>query len=241
LDRTGQPFIVAKVAPGTTAQVRRELQIALDNITAEHTGVYEATGNAELKFFTEAAGLTGENFEKAMSHYVRRLSKRILGTSDAADPGANGSNAAVSTRTASTMDPRTVADARAFWTTIRNDLFEPIVRYNRGKFTGEPVLPVARFDFEVSDTGNVATEAFTGIQITSALETIVGKVNSRQLLRSQGIASFRAFFPTIDAALIEGMIGTAGTEDPAQLLKADGSPLVAPAPATPATPVLRSA
>jgi phage gp29-like protein len=216
LDRFGQPHIWAKVAPGTPSQVRNELKTALDNFTAEHTAVFEATGDASINIEAAAAALDNGNFKSYQEYCINSLTKRILGTSDAASPGANGSNAAVATRTASTMDPRTIADARALWSTIRRDLFGAVRYWNRWKFASEPVLPVAKFDFEVSAAGDVSKEAYTGIQISSAME-IVGRVNRREITRAQGKAAIRMFYPSATEEQADGLIGTGGVEDPSLL------------------------
>jgi hypothetical protein len=58
------------------------------------------------------------------------------------------------------MDPRTIADARALWSTIRRDLFGAVRYWNRWKFASEPVLPVAKFDFEMAGDKDASTAVF---------------------------------------------------------------------------------
>jgi phage gp29-like protein len=229
LDRFGQPHIWAKVAPGTPSQVRNELKTALDNFTAEHTAVFEATGDASINIEAAAAALDNGNFKSYQEYCINSLTKRILGTSDAASPGANGSNAAVATRTASTMDPRTIADARALWSTIRRDLFGAVRYWNRWKFASEPVLPVAKFDFEMAGDKDASTAVFDPGQMREIM-AVVGQVNRREITRAQGKAAIRMFCASATEEQTDGLIGTGGVEDASLLANA--------APAQPSTPTV---
>lgn len=69
-------------------------------------------------------------FRTFINHYDSNISKAILGTSDATEPGKVGAWKAVESRTGTNVHPRMSLDASALASTYRTQLFEPLRRYN---------------------------------------------------------------------------------------------------------------
>ena len=196
LDTLGTPLIYARVPANTADNVIAEILTQLESLAADHVGVIKEGGEIVIDA-TGANATTGSNHDAYAKRAEAALTRDILGTSDAAGPGENGARAAVETRTASTMDPRMLADGRSLMNTLRGSLFKWVVLLNSHKFGGAtPAIPVGTFEAKESDNAPVG---LAGAQNTSLLE-IVRAVREGVLSEDGAIAQITAAFPGIDDA-----------------------------------------
>lgn len=133
MESHGSPFTYAKVAANTPKPVRDEILASLQSLSADHVAVIEQGGEIVIEAAAQAAK-GDESHSKYMAYAEASLTKAWLGMADAVDPGAHGSQAAVSTRTSATMDPRMVVDGRRLANTIRRTVFTRLLWENRHLF-----------------------------------------------------------------------------------------------------------
>jgi phage gp29-like protein len=147
LEKYGNPFLYAQVPPNTPRASREQIRQDLEDLSNDHAGVMDQ-GTTIMSL----AGMSGQSDSMHgafMDRYEKRLARLILGTSDAADPGANGSNAAVATRTGSMTDPRMVSDGVAAGETWASTVFHWTLEFNRHRFGGE-LLPCPTFEAQTA-------------------------------------------------------------------------------------------
>lgn len=176
VEKHGSPIVYAKVKPKTPAAVREAILAGLQNLSADHTAVLEE--GTEVVVDSSASGSSTTQHETFMKFNRDALTKAWLGISDAVDPGANGSNAAVATRAGAAMDPRMVADGRNLCCTLEQTLIAYLLRYNVHKFpqVGEDFtrIPIPRMRMKTAhdevkpDAGEVMREQPAGAPSSSA-------------------------------------------------------------------------
>lgn len=164
LEKYGSPYIYGVVPKGTPEAARNKFLDVLTDMTAEHAGVIEEGD----KIVIEQAGTQAkgdDSFDKYQQFVQRSLAKAWLGASDIVDPGANGSQAAVTTRTSATTDPRMVTDGVRLANTLKRTLFKQLLLRNAHKFQWPigmiplPEMKLKTADDEVkTDAGAKATE-----------------------------------------------------------------------------------
>lgn len=149
LEKNGSPFIYAKVAADTPKKTRDNIKTALENLTADHVGVIEQGG--EIVFESSGAAVSGEKnpHETYMRFRNDAMTKAWLGIADAVEPGAHGSQAAVSTRAGAAMDPRMVSDGQNLSDTLHASMFWWLLANNRHLFDGR-MLPVPHLRFKTA-------------------------------------------------------------------------------------------
>jgi len=162
-EKYGSPFIHATVPKDMKQSSRTKVLEGLQRIANDHVAIAEE--GTELHVETAAAASRAfENFSEFLRFAKEQLTEQVLGTSDAAGPGSNGSNAAVTTRMGALTDPIMIADGAALADTWRDQVFKWVVYFNRHLFAGAlPETPELRFltaDDEVEvDQGDKAQEA----------------------------------------------------------------------------------
>lgn len=164
VETAGKPVPYAKVPQNTSRAAREALRDKLQQLANGSAGVVDDTVIIE-SLDAAAATRSWEAYEQYMSATERRLTTNYLGASDLVAPGANGSQAAVSTRTGATADPRMVDDGDALSSTLRATMFKQMVAWN-AHLLGAPAsqipLPEMRrktADDEVkTDRGDKVTE-----------------------------------------------------------------------------------
>ena len=147
LEKYGNPYLYAKVQPNTPRAVREQIRGDLEDLSNDHAGVIDS--GTEIATLAGMSGQSDSMHGTFMDRYEKRLARLILGTSDAADPGANGSNAAVATRTGAMTDPRMVADGVAIGETWASTVFGWLLEFNRHRFGGE-LLPRPSFEAQTA-------------------------------------------------------------------------------------------
>ncbi len=142
VEKNGSPLVYGKVKKDTKKEVRDRILSDLENLSADHVGVIEEGTEIVVEAAAQAAAST--KHEDYMRFSNEGLAKAWLGSSDMVEPGANGSQAAVSTRAGATADPRMVTDGRMLCTSIRGSLFKQLIRFNTHRFGGvsEDKIPV---------------------------------------------------------------------------------------------------
>jgi phage gp29-like protein len=147
LEKFGNPYLYAKVTPNTPRHVREQIRQDLEDLANDHAGVVDV--GTEIATLAGMSGQSDSMHGAFMDRYEKRLARLILGTSDAADPGANGSNAAVATRTGAMTDPRMVADGVSIGETWASTVFSWLLEFNRHRFGGE-LLPRPTFEAQTA-------------------------------------------------------------------------------------------
>ena len=141
LERYGQPWIHAKVAPNTPNAVRERIKTEITDWSIERAAVIEAGGEIVITPAAMGTG-TASQHELYMDFAAKSLTATWLGASDVASPGENGSQAAVSGRISATTDPRMVTDGTNFCGTLHQSLIKWLIHYNLHKFGGKvPPIP----------------------------------------------------------------------------------------------------
>ena len=163
LEKFGSPIVYAKVDPDSKENVRNQILEDLQNLSNEHVGVIEGH---EITL-VDSATKSGDGYQSYLTFVKNEQTKAWLGTSDAVDPGANGSRAAVDSRTGAMMDPRMVSDGQDLAETLQSTLFTQLIALNLHKFgvgdVSQVPVPLMRFrtaDDEVKvDAGARAQES----------------------------------------------------------------------------------
>jgi hypothetical protein len=153
LERYGSPFIYGTVKKGTPASVRTEFLDNLQNLSADHVAVFEEMGSTSPVTVEAAASIAGSSqHESYLNKAEAGLAKLWLGASDAVDPGAHGSQAAVGSRATIAVDPRMVADAKNLWATWRRSYVRNLISLNTHKFgVSEDQIPLPMVTAKVND------------------------------------------------------------------------------------------
>lgn len=205
------------VPKGATNEVRQKALAALENWAADGFAVLEDGSNIVIDSMDAAT--SSDTAHAQYIGYIERVhTKLVLGTSDAADPGQNGSQAAVGARTGATMDPRMVADGLSLCDTLHDQLFYWICYFNRHLFEGGNVPPVPRMQFKTA-----SDEAKTDVQD-------LAEQNMADGMQPGQNASTQVQVPgALDSALQPGAEQQSGAPEPAAMVKM-ADPVVAPTP-----------
>lgn len=152
LEKYGHPILSAKVPPDTPDAVRDQIKTDLENMSYDHVEVFEQGVEVEVN----ASGTQGSNdvHDKYMRAKREEISMAVLGVADAVEPGAHGSQAAISTRAGVAMDPRMVSDGDAFADTLRPSFFAQSIAMNdcRRLFgVGVDQVPVPTYRLKTAD------------------------------------------------------------------------------------------
>jgi hypothetical protein len=142
LERFGNPYLYAKVPKNTPLPNRERIRQDLQDLSNDHAGVIE--DGIEILSMAGMSAQSDSLHGAFMDRYEKRLARLILGASDAADPGENGSNAAVATRTGAMTDPRMVTDGVAIGEAWASQIFAWMLEFNRHRFGGK-AMPVPQF------------------------------------------------------------------------------------------------
>jgi hypothetical protein len=140
-ERNGQPLLYMRVPENTPEATMLANQDRMDRLLFDHTAVFKMAG--ELSTIETAVSTSGQSMHSIfLDRMDRMLSKLFLGSSDAVDPGENGSQGAVNTRTGATMDPRMVNDGLGFSSSIERSVFKWGLQFNLHRFGGKmPPIP----------------------------------------------------------------------------------------------------
>lgn len=127
------PFLWATVPRGADKDVRSEALDGLETMTTERRGVAdEGTTFNLLETTVKDGGVWREMFDTN----GKEIAKALLGMTDLSDPGRVGAYAAVEVRRGTTVDARIAMDERALSTSWTQQLIEPLMRMNAGKWNG---------------------------------------------------------------------------------------------------------
>jgi phage gp29-like protein len=149
------PFLWAKVPRGAKAEVRAEALRGLEKLSADHRAVVEDGTAFEI---LESAIKDAGTWKQLEDNLNREAAKRILGSSDANEPGKVGAYGAVESRRGTTIEPRLAVDEKNLDEDIERQLFEPLIDFNLHVFDGvRPPTPHIRFTIaskrrEISET-----------------------------------------------------------------------------------------
>lgn len=137
------PFLWAKVQRGAKAEVRAEALRGLEKLSADHRAVVEEGTAFEI---LESAIKDAGTWKQLEDNLNREAAKRILGSSDANEPGKVGAYGAVESRRGTTIEPRLAVDEKNLAEDIERQLFEPLLDFNLHVFDGvRPPTPHLRF------------------------------------------------------------------------------------------------
>lgn len=149
IEKYGSARVHGVVPKGATDEVRRKALEALELWTQDGFAVLEEGSTITIDGMDAAT--SSDTAHAQYIGYIERVhTKAVLGTSDAADPGQNGSQAAVGARTGSTMDPRMKADGMSLCDSLHDQLFYWDCYYNRHLFDGGNMPPVPRMQFKTA-------------------------------------------------------------------------------------------
>jgi phage gp29-like protein len=128
-EKFGQPHTWAYVPENSKKSTKEEVVEALENLSYDSVAAFEQ--GTEIVFEGGPGTVSnGEMFQKFMDHAKAQYASHILGAEDITTPGTHGSQSAVETRVEATLDPRTATDAKALATTLRDQMFAPLLRMN---------------------------------------------------------------------------------------------------------------
>lgn len=129
VERAGNPNPYARVPENTPQATRDQIQADLESLANGSAGV--VNDNVEILALEAAAATRSwEAYTDYLEQSERRMTISYLGASDAVAPGANGSQAAVSTRVGASMDPRMVDDGASFCATVQAQIFRWYLYWN---------------------------------------------------------------------------------------------------------------
>jgi len=202
LDRYGQPFTYATVEKNTPGATRDNIRESLERLTSEHVAVFETGGSIVMEAAGAAAG--SDHYDTYIASATAAIATRILGTSDASSPGANGSNAAVEARVSAVVDPRTRADVAELWSVLRRDLFRWILIKNAHKFSTMPAIPEAKLLADVGVETDVQASALNGAQVASLVE-VIAQASAGTIPVSAARAIVAASNPTLPVEALDAM------------------------------------
>lgn len=147
VEKFGQPFLLANVAPNAPARVRQDILDALSNLASDHAAVIES---GDIKALENSMSTSPETMHSGyLDRQERKMAMLWLGASDITSPGDSGSRSAVETRAGATMDPRMVTDGTLFGGTVASSLFKWGLTFNRHRFGGS-VPPIPSFAFKTA-------------------------------------------------------------------------------------------
>ena len=136
LDKYGAPFLVGKYDQNDDAS-RSILQRAFSYATK--VGGLVVTRETEIDIKQASTSATGEAYEKFLTICQREKSKLILGQTLSAEAQSTGLGSGVSSSQEKVRDDIRQWDAARLASTLKDELFEPILKYNH--FQGRaPVL-----------------------------------------------------------------------------------------------------
>lgn len=170
VEKYGSPRAHAEIPANTPAATRNAIKQGLIEFASDGIAVIEG-GKLVIESQTATSGSNSQH-ELFQNYLIRQITAAYLGTSDAAAPGENGSQAAVSTRTSSTMDPRMVADGLSLCDTLKSSVFAWLIHFNLHKFGGVPPLPSMAFK-TASDEAKVDGQDYIQQQIDDGENTPV--------------------------------------------------------------------
>jgi SPP1 gp7 family putative phage head morphogenesis protein len=160
-EKYGQPLSYATVPENTPDETVAKVQEALENLSYDHASVFKEGVKIVIEGGPIPAGY-GDMFEKYLTYAERCLTKEVLGTSDAVDPGKYGNQSAIASRVETTQKPKQLSDARKLWGTMREQAFEPLLRNNLHLFNSVmPPLPRGQFEFEMKAEAKPVPEVST--------------------------------------------------------------------------------
>ena len=144
-ERYGQPQLHAFTPENATDAVKNKVLTDLENLSYDSVGVFEQGVEIVYNGGPGTAG-NGEMFLKFMDHAKAEMSAAVLGAEDITTPGTHGSQSAVDTRVEATLDPRTASDAKALAATLRQQMFQPLLKWNLHLFDGiMPPVPKMKY------------------------------------------------------------------------------------------------
>lgn len=138
LEKFGDPFLYAKVPPNTPAHVREKARQDLENLSNDHAGVFDV--GIDIAVMAGMSSQSESMHGTFMDRYEKRLERLILGASDVATQGEQGSQGAVKTRAGAVTDPRMVVDGMSLGEAWSSQVFGWMLEFNRHRFDGE-LLP----------------------------------------------------------------------------------------------------
>jgi phage gp29-like protein len=136
-ERYAWPTTVGTVPKGTKKEVREAFLEDIENIAVDHAIVHDAENAIKIVETTVKDGGTWQTMHGALN---RENSMAILGMSDAGEPTKVGAFAAVESRRGMTVNPRIAIDDAQISETFKNQLFVPMMKFNRHR-TGGVVAP----------------------------------------------------------------------------------------------------
>ncbi len=170
IERNG-PIIHAGVPKNTQEKVRRKILADLEALANTGVGVHDDNIEVEVEAAI-AATKTHEAYSDYQKRNAEKLTTNYLGAADAVAPGANGSQAAVSARISSSMDPRMVVDGDGWSSTLQRTLFTYLIEYNPHKF-GAPLseIPIPEQRFKTADDEVKRDSSDRAVEIRDELES----------------------------------------------------------------------
>ena len=140
----GQPFFDANVDPNTTRAEMEKLQVAMEAFSYDHTIVTKGATKVNVTSPSSSASVDG--FERHWNMTTAVCNRYVLGSSDLNQAGAVGSRAAVETREGAVADPKRDHDMLGIASTLQEQLFKPVLRFNSHLFGGTmPGVPTFKF------------------------------------------------------------------------------------------------
>lgn len=172
----GNPRAIGKYpSNGTDAQMRNDLQSALDKLSA--TGSVSISSDAEINIVPPSTQGADGVWGAQVRECDAGMSKAILGSTLNVDVGDTGGNRALGeSQYDVTIVPRLRRDARSMWSTLEAQLLRPYLYLNAHRYGGQmPPLPVGE---SIVVEGEVEVD---DLVVSS------GKVTVNQLLTSRGL------------------------------------------------------
>lgn len=150
LERLSTPLILGLYDKDSANDAEDALFTALQNLSADHVGVLEASEKIPdpIKLI-EPGGKVGEGHTDTIKHLDEQMSKAMLGSTLAVEVGANGgAYSAAESQFSTTILPRLWKFATRLARTIEKQWFEPTLRLNAHLFGGT-VPPTPRLVFRL--------------------------------------------------------------------------------------------
>lgn len=237
----GQPFVYGVVPRTAKDNVVEEMKSKLENLSYDTVAVFRE--GSEVIFNGGANVGDGSLFQNAIEMSNSAYDKLILGSTDISTPGVHGSQSAVDTRVEAALDPRTVADAKSFAASFKEQVLTPLCRLNFHLFGNHvPAIPDMVFGGDAEEDRMPEVNTPAPEVSPEQIEQAVSQQLQPQLTRDQQAA----LFDVVDRVRDGKMSRSAGVtyltsiytmeQQFAEQLLPDNTPAPPPEPAPPKAP-----
>lgn len=164
LERFATPHIIGRIMANAPPRVFSALQDAIENISAEHSGIVEGTKDEAGIEIVEPSSQAGDAWREAIKQFDAEQSKRLLGSTLNVEIGDTGGNrAAAESQGLFTILPRLHRIGQRLVTTMTEQWAARQMRLNTHRTDGMLApTPVTRLQFVQEEPPEIAAQDVAG-------------------------------------------------------------------------------